>query len=291
MNDTAVCIQRLVKRFKTFTLGPLNVDVPLGAIYGFIGPNGAGKTTTIDLIMGMGHEDSGSITVLGLDHRKDEAAMKARIGYVSPEVSFNAWGKVKRVVGFYRSFYPTWDDAYCEELMHRLKLNWQDRIATLSFGSRTKLNLVIALSHRPKLLLLDEPLSGLDALAKQEVFSELLAAVQDEERTVFISSHNLDDIERFTDHLGMIQEGKMLLEGPTAELVERFRMVDLIKTNGSSMASLAGVRVQSRDGERCRILLDTLRTPLQDLSESGAQILADSPVSLEELFVGIMKEQ
>ncbi|HPO12362.1 MAG TPA: ABC transporter ATP-binding protein [Candidatus Hydrogenedentes bacterium] len=290
MNDTAICIQGLLKRFKTFTLGPLNASVPLGAIYGFIGPNGAGKTTTIDLIMGMGHEDEGTIRVLGLDHRADEAAMKAQIGYVSPEVSFNAWVKVKRVIGFYRSFYPDWDDAYCEELMRRLKLDWQDRIATLSYGSRTKLNLVIALSHRPKLLLLDEPLSGLDALAKQEVFSELLSAVQDEDRTVFISSHNLDDIERFTDHLGMIQNGKMLLEGPTADLVERFRMVDGISNNGYTITSLAGVRIQSREGERCRILVDTKKTPLQALSENGVQILADSPVSLEELFVGIMKE-
>ncbi len=289
MTDSAMEINGLVKHFPTFTLGPLSLTVPRGAIYGFIGPNGAGKTTTVDLIMGMGREDGGTIRVLGLDHRRNEAAMKAQVGYVSPELSFNAWGRVKRVIGFYRGFFPDWDDAYCTELLTRLKLGWEDRIATLSFGARTKLSLVIALAHRPRLLLLDEPLSGLDALAKHEVFSELLSAVQDEERTVFISSHNLDDIERFTDHLGMIRNGQMLLEGPTADLVERFRMADCA-LNGAPFPAFGGAYVQSRDGGRIRVLIDTQRRPLDSLGEYGIRVLAESPVTLEELFVGVMKE-
>ena len=289
MTDIAVGTYGLLKRFSGFTLGPIDLRVPLGAIYGFIGPNGAGKTTTLDLIMGMGREDAGSIQVLGLDHRRNEAAMKAQIGYVSPDLNFNAWGKVRRVIGFYRSFFPDWDDAYCTELLTRLNVGWNDRISTLSFGARTKLSLVIALSHRPKLLLLDEPLSGLDAVAKHEIFSELLSVVRDEDRTVLISSHNLDDIERFTDHLGMIRNGRLLLEGPTSELVERFRMVDCGTNNGTPFPSLGGAYLQQRDPGRFRVLIDTQCCPLASLGGQGLSILADAPVTLEELFVGIMK--
>ncbi len=225
MEMTAIEIRGLEKRFPNFHLGPLNLTVPQGAMYGYIGPNGSGKTTTIDLIMGMGAKDAGRITVFGLDHITDEVAVKKQVGYVSPDLSFNAWGRVDRLINFYRSFYEDWDDDYCAALLIRLKIGWKDRIRTLSFGTRIKLGLVLALSHRPALLLLDEPLAGLDAVSKQEIFTELLSAVQDEERTVFISSHNLDDIERFTDHVGILKEGKLLLEGPTPELVESFRMI------------------------------------------------------------------
>ena len=103
-------------------------------------------------------------------------------------------------------------------------------------------------------------LAGLDAVSKQEVFTELLNAVQDEDRTVLISSHNLDDIERFTDHLGIILDGKLLLEGPTADLVERFRMVDCVSSNGvrgSGAGKIPGVYFQKRDDDRCRMLVDT----------------------------------
>jgi ABC-2 type transport system ATP-binding protein len=244
----------LKKAFSGFRLGPLDLTVPTGAIYGFIGPNGAGKTTTMDLIMGMGAKDAGSIEVFGLDHVKDEVAVKSRTGYVSPDLLFNAWGRVNRAIGFYRSFFPDWDDAYCASLLERLKLEPGKRIASFSFGERIKLSLVLALSHRPALLILDEPFTGLDAVVKHEVLTELLAAVQDEQRTVFISSHNLSDLERFTDHLGFIHHGELMLEGP-----------------------------------RQRALANTQLAPVQSLAERGVTILGESPVTLEELFVGLVR--
>ncbi|MBN2309642.1 MAG: ABC transporter ATP-binding protein, partial [Candidatus Hydrogenedentes bacterium] len=152
-------IRGLEKSFSAFHLGPLDLTVPKGAIYGFIGPNGAGKTTTIDLIMGMGREQAGTIEVFGLDHRGDEVAVKKQVGYVSPDLIFVAWLTVKRLIKFYRGFYEDWDDAYCADLMSRLGIGWDDKIATLSYGARTKLGLVLALSHKPALLLLDEPLA------------------------------------------------------------------------------------------------------------------------------------
>jgi ABC-2 type transport system ATP-binding protein len=290
MPELALEIRGLEKSFSKFKLGPLDLTVPRGAIYGLIGPNGAGKTTTIDLIMGMGRKDAGTIDVFGLDHIKEEVAVKRQIGYVSPDLVFNAWGKVNRLIGFIRSFYPDWDDAYCTDLLQRLKIGWTDKIATLSFGARTKLGLIVALSHRPALLLLDEPLAGLDAVSKQEVFTELLDAVQDENRTVLISSHDLHDLERFTDHIGMINNGKLLLEGPTAEIVERFRMIDCIVPDGRDLKQLPGIYFQKREGQRCRILVDTSNERLQQLGSLGITDIAASPVTLEEVLVGLVKE-
>lgn len=290
MEQSALVLKGLEKSFTGFKLGPLDLTVPEGAIYGFIGPNASGKTTTIDLIMGMGEKEAGTIRVFGLDPDIDEVAVKKRIGYVGPDLSFNAWGKIGRLVGFFRSFYEDWDDALCTDLMTRLRLGWNDKIATLSFGSRTKLSLLLALSHRPSLLLLDEPLAGLDAVAKQEVFAELLDAVKDEKRTVLISSHGLDDIERFADHLGILSGGNLLLEGPTAELVNRFRMVDCTAANGKTPHGLPGVRVQRQEGTRWRVLADTKEGALDRLTSQGMSDLVDSPVSLEELFVALVKE-
>jgi ABC-2 type transport system ATP-binding protein len=287
MSANAIEIRGLAKAFPTFALGPLDLSVPAGAIYGFIGPNGAGKTTTIDLIFGMGAKDAGSITVLGLDHLRDEVAMKRQVGYVSPDLMFQPWGRVHKVIRFVRGFYPTWDQPYCERMMASLDIGANDHIKTLSFGARIKLALLLALAWRPRVLILDEPTVGLDAISKQAVFAELLAAVQDEERTVFISSHGLADVERFADHLGMIKNGRLLFEGTTADVIARFRMVDFIAGHTVRIAGHPGMFVQRQDGDRWRVLLDLQRASLGWLQALGVTLVADAPVTLEELFVAL----
>jgi ABC-2 type transport system ATP-binding protein len=287
MRAHAIEIRGLEKAFPAFQLGPLDLTVPSGAIYGFVGPNGSGKTTTIDLIFGMGAKDAGSITVLGLDHRRDEVAMKRQVAYVGPDLLFQPWGHVYKVIQFVRGFYPTWDHAYCERLMRTLDIGSDDRIATLSFGTRIKLALLLALSWRPKLLILDEPTVGLDAISKQAIFAELLAIVQDEERSVLISSHGLTDVERFADHLGMIRNGRLLFEGTTADVVGRFRMVDVVAPASRVLDDEAGIFVQRRDGDRFRVLLDLQGASIDRLKSLGATIVGDAPVTLEELFIAL----
>lgn len=289
MSEDAIRIRSLEKSFPQFKLGPLDLTVPKGAIYGLIGPNGAGKTTMMDLIMGMGAKDAGSIEVLGMDHIREEVAVKKQVGYCSPDLIFNAWGRVGRLINFVRAFYETWDNEYCMSLMARLNITPRDPIATLSFGARIKLGLVVALSHRPKVLILDEPLSGLDALAKQEVFSELLAAVQDEERTVLISSHNLHDLERFTDHIGVLHRGQLLLEGPTAVLVDSYRTIVGTSAHAVRPEQIPNVHVQHRDGDHWRLLVDISGDTLKQLEEIGMNEMRTTPVTLEELFVGLIK--
>jgi ABC-2 type transport system ATP-binding protein len=288
--SAALEIRGLEKRFSKFALGPIDITVPAGAIYGFVGPNGAGKTTTIDLIFGMGAKDAGSITVLGLDHLRDEVAMKLQVGYVSPDLNYSPWGKVGRVIQFVKGFYPTWDDQYCEQLLRSLRVGKNERVMSLSFGARIKLSLILALSWRPKLLILDEPTVGLDAISKQEVFGELLSAVSDGERSVLISSHGLTDLERFADHLGMIKNGKMIFEGSTADMIERHRIVDFVADRGHSITERAGVFVQAKQANRWRVLLDLKLASMEWLREAGATQITESPVTLEELFVAIGRE-
>jgi ABC-2 type transport system ATP-binding protein len=286
----AIEIRGLEKQFSRFNLGPLDLTVPQGAVYGLIGPNGAGKTTTLDLILGLGCEDAGSIKVLGLDHRRDEVAMKQQVGYASPEVLFHAWGKVHKLIRFVRGFYPSWDDAYCQELLAALHVGMDERIVALSFGSRVKLGLILALAWHPKVLILDEPTAGLDAVSKQQIFSELLQAVQDEERTVLISSHSLTDLERFADHVGMIKQGKLLLEGPTSDVVERFQLVDFITDDERDFAPTAGIFVRKHERNRWQALVDTRQNSLEAIGAKGARQISTSPVTLEEVVVALSRE-
>jgi ABC-2 type transport system ATP-binding protein len=244
----------------------------------------------MDLIFRMGATSAGTITVLGLDHVRDEVAVKQRVGYVGPELNFQPWGTVGKAIEFVRGFYPTWDDAECERLLRMFELGWKNRIQTLSFGSKTRLALVIALSWKPKVLVLDEPTVGLDAIAKQQVFAELMAAVQDEDRTVFISSHGLADLERFADHVGMIKNGKMLLEGATADVVERYRMMDFLTGSEVEFAGRSGCVVQSHDQNRWRVLVDLRSASLERILSGGTRQVAESPVTLEELFVALGRE-
>jgi ABC-2 type transport system ATP-binding protein len=290
MQPSAIEIRALKKSYKTFTLGPLDLTVPSGAIYGFVGPNGAGKTTTIDLMMGMGAKDGGRITVFGVDHITNEVAMKQRVGYVSPDLDFRPWGRVSSAVHFVRGFYPTWDDAYCRRLLQAFDVGWDEKIAVLSFGARIKLALILALSWRPDLLVLDEPTVGLDAISKQQVFAELLAAVRNEDRTVFISSHAITDLERFADHVGMIKRGRLVLEGPVTEVLDRYRLVDLIARGDDDPGDHEGLVVQAKTGNRYRVLLDQTRLPADGLESIGFSPVADARLSLEELFVALGRD-
>jgi ABC-2 type transport system ATP-binding protein len=287
MSANALEIRGLEKWFPSFTLGPIDLTVPMGAIYGFVGPNGAGKTTTLDLIFGLGEKDAGSISVLGLDHQRDERAMKQRVGYISPDLNYSPWSRVRKVISFVKGFYPTWDDVHCASLLTDFQIGSDDRIHSLSFGARIKLSLVLALSWRPTLLILDEPTTGLDAISKQRLFAELLSAVQREDRAVLISSHAITDLERFADHVGLIKNGRMVVESATDAVVERYRIVDIASERAAGIEQEPGVLVQHRDPHRWRILLDQRLTSIERLTAAGRPLLAESALSLEELVVAL----
>ena len=283
----ALEVSGLEKHYPRFGLGPLDLTVPPGSIYGLIGPNGAGKTTLIDLIFGMGSPDAGTIKVCGYDHERDEVAVKQRAAYVGPDLNFIAWGKIGRAIRFNRGFRPTWDDGYCARLMQDFGISADDRIGTLSFGGRTKLALLLALAWRPPLLVLDEPTTGIDAHSKKAVFAEMLNIVRDEARTVFISSHQISDLERFADRVGVLHKGRLVAEGSTAELVDRHVQAEWVAENADAFAHTPGLTVQERDGPNWRGVVDTLTCPLHTLAARGARDVRTQPLTLEDLFLAL----
>ena len=287
MTTPAIELDRVEKRWGAFTLGPLSLSVPRGAIYALIGPNGAGKTTTLDLLMGLGAADAGAIRLLGRPLPLDEVEVKRRTAYVSPDTGYQAWGSVGRAIDFVRGFYPDWDDEHCARLLKEFGLRREEKISALSFGARTKLSLVMALAREAELLLLDEPTIGLDAGARHQLFAELLAFMRRDDRTIVISSHQLTDVERFADHCAIIDKGKLLIAGRMDELVSRFSQVDVRLARDP--AGLAGVRVLEREGDRARLLVDRAEAA-QPLAAVEAEVINEVPMTLEELFLALVRK-
>lgn len=233
--------------------------------------------------------DAGSISLFGLELDKDEVAIKRRVGYVSPDMDLSPWGHVGQLLDFLRPHYPTWDAAYSSELIKRFGIRSDESIATLSLGNRTRLNLVAALSHRPDLLVLDEPTTGLDAIGKSQFFREIMSLMEEERRAVLISSHNLADIERFADRVGFMNRGRIVLEAPTSDAIERFCLVDAVIPADRPLKLIEGVQVVERDGQRWRLLVDSELCDAEALAQ--LEILSRTALSLEELFVLLFEER
>ena len=284
----ALALKGVTRRLGKFVLGPLDLEVPRGGVTALIGRNGAGKTTTLDLLMGMGRADAGAIEVLGLAMPRDEVAIRQRVAYVNPDISFQAWGKVGRALDFVSGFYPDWSDARCDELLSAFGIGRGERIAALSFGARIKLSLVMALARDAELLLLDEPAVGLDVEARRKLFSEILDFVRRDDRAVVISSHQLSDLERVADHVAIIDAGRLVLFSRMDRLVERFTLLDARLATVGAMPSLDGVKLLTREGERLRLLFDRDCARLDQLAPAGIEILSETSMTLEEIFVALV---
>ena len=289
MSASAIEFQSIQKSFGlAFSLGPLTLSVPRGSIYALIGPNGAGKSTALNMLMGMGEPTLGSIQVLGRDIRHDEVEIKRRTAYVSPDMDYRAWGTVGRAIDFVRGFYPDWSVARCEELQFAFGVHRDSRVDALSFGARMKLALVLALSRDAELLVLDEPTLGLDAIARRQLFAELLKFMTGEGRTILISSHQLTDLERFADHAAIVNQGKLLTSGRMDELVERYRQFDA-RVLRDTPSGVPGVSVIDRQGDRVRLLVDADLVSANALELPEIEVLAQVPLTLEDLFLALIK--
>jgi ABC-2 type transport system ATP-binding protein len=288
MSASAIEFQDIHKRFGlAFSLGPLTLTVPRGSIYALIGPNGAGKSTALNMLMGMGEPARGSIKVLDRDMREDEVDIKRRTAYVSPDMDYRAWGTVGRAIDFVRGFYADWDVARCEELQFAFDVHRDIRVDALSFGGRMKLALVLALSRDAELLVLDEPTLGLDAIARRQLFTELLKFMTRDGRTILISSHQLTDLERFADHAAIVNQGKLLASGRMDKLVERYRQFDA-RILCDTPLGVPGVSVIDRQGDRVRLLVDGDVVSASPLEMPQIEVLAQVPFTLEELFLALI---
>jgi ABC-2 type transport system ATP-binding protein len=213
------------KRFGRFeAIEGLSVSVPEGSVYALIGPNGAGKTTTIRMLMNILQPDSGEVSVLGTPSRQLAAKDFEHIGYVSESQKLPDGLSLAHYFEYLRRLYPTWDRSLERQLREQFELPTSRKIRHLSHGMRMKTLLVGALAYRPKLLVLDEPLSGLDTLVRDEVVNGLLQQAAD--TTILISSHELSEIESFTTHVAFMQNGRLLLQEGIESLQARFREVN-----------------------------------------------------------------
>jgi len=222
----AIRTQALEKRFRrTVALGGVDLQVAEGSIYALVGPNGAGKTTAIKLLMNILRPTAGRSEVLSTDSRRLAPADFARIGYVSENQEMPEWMTVAYFLEFLRPFYPAWDDALAADLVRQFDLPADRKLKNLSRGMRMKASLASSLAYRPKLIVLDEPFTGLDALVRDELIQGLLARA--EGTTIFISSHDLAEIESFASHIGYLDEGKLRFSEELESLRARFHEVVL----------------------------------------------------------------
>jgi len=225
LSESVISVSELTRRFGPKTaLDSVSVSMPRGAVYGLVGANGAGKTTLIKHILGLLRAETGSVRVFGLDPVADPVAVLSRIGYLSEENDLPGWMSVDELIRYSRAFYPAWDDAYAEELRQAFALDQAAKIRNLSKGQKARAGLLIALAHRPELLVLDEPSSGLDPIVRRDILGAVIRTIADEGRTVLFSSHLLGEVEQVADHVTMINEGKIVLSGSLDAIRESHRV-------------------------------------------------------------------
>jgi len=220
-----ITVSELTRRFgATTALSSVTLSLPCGAVYGLVGANGAGKTTLIKHILGLLRAESGSVRVFGLDPVADPVGVLSRIGYLSEENDLPAWMRVDELIRYSRAFYSAWDDAYAEELRQAFGLDPTAKIKTLSKGQKARAGLLIALAHRPELLVLDEPSSGLDPIVRRDILGAVIRTIADEGRMVLFSSHLLEEVEQVADYVTMISHGRIVLSAPLNEIKESHRI-------------------------------------------------------------------
>lgn len=222
----AIQATKLTKKFrKVEALCDLDLEVAEGAIYALVGPNGAGKTTAIKILMNICGATSGSATVLGIDSSRLAGSAFTAIGYVSENQELPEWMRVDEFIAYLRPFYPTWDRNLENELVRQFQLPLDRKLKHLSRGVRMKTALASSIAYHPKLIVLDEPFSGLDPLVRDELIEGLLERAA--EATIFISSHDLSEVETFASHVGYLEQGRLWFSEEMASLAERFREVEL----------------------------------------------------------------
>jgi ABC-2 type transport system ATP-binding protein len=292
--DFAIEMDAVSRSFEgTAALSSLTLRVPRGTIYGFLGRNGAGKTTALKIIAGLIKPDSGSVRVLGTDPFEFTTEDRQRVGYLSEKQILPSLMKVGKLLEFCAPFYPGWDQELVDRLLASFRIDRRKRISVLSQGAQRQVAFILALAQRPELLLLDEPASTLDVVARREFLDEILDLLRQDGPTVFLSSHILSDIERVADHVGILADGTLKISEPLDRLkdtVKRVRFFGFDRDPASF--AIPGAFRAERSG---REWLVTLRV------EDPAQL--DGPVrswgaryeiqdlNLEDIFVEVSRHQ
>jgi len=286
MNELSVLFEGVSKKYPHFSLENVHLELPTGSIMGFIGANGAGKSTTIRILMGLVHQDQGAVRVLGRKMPAEQAQAKLDIGFVSEDMRLYGQATLAWHMDFIRPIYPRWDQAYANSLLQRFDLKPQQKIKGLSHGQRVKAALLLALARRPRLLVLDEPTTGLDPVARQEVLEELMAVLADEDRTILFSSHNTLDIEQISDQITFIDRGRIIDSDNKEAFLDRWRRLRLVLPPDGVVPRLPGIVAVGGSG-RLPVLTTNRFEPamVSACNELGATVQAVDTMTLEEIFV------
>jgi ABC-2 type transport system ATP-binding protein len=292
--ELAIETRSLVKRFDgTDALRGLDLQVPAGAVYVLAGPNGSGKSTAIKVLLDVVRADHGTARVLGIDTTADPALARAQIGYV-PEKSETGYDSlsVERFLRHHAAFFETWDPGYAALLCRRLKVPLGADLRDLSKGALRSVILVTALAHRPPVLLLDEPTDGLDPLAREELMALLADHMADSPTTLLWSTHHVNEVERMADHVGVLRNGRLVLQAPRDQVRLRLRRYRAGVPEGWTGAPGLNGQVLLREGEGRETALTVWgeeRDIVERLAATGATVHDAAPLSLEEATVALLR--
>ena len=294
----AVEVNKLTYRYRARTaLRDLELVVPDGALYALLGPNGSGKTTLMQVLIGLRQPQRGHARVLGLDTSTLSAADRAKIGYVAEGQSLPRWMRLEQLEAYLAPLYPTWDASLARDLRERFALDPTQQIGTLSRGGHMKAALLCALAPRPRLLLMDEPFTGMDAIVKDELVHGLLESAGSEGWTVLLSSHDIGELELLADWVGVLDAGRMVLSQPMEVVRQRFKRVEVALPSNGPIDSAAvpndWLGIERAGGRLSFLLADADREiPERALASRFPQAsrIDVRDATLREVFVAIAKQ-
>jgi ABC-2 type transport system ATP-binding protein len=284
----AIELVGLTKRFgRNLAVDELSLCVPTGSTFGLIGPNGSGKTTTIRMLMGILTPTLGQARVMGSDPMVEPLVVKQRVGYVPESHHVDRWMRVEEAVGFCRSLYDSWNDETCRELLDLFELDAARKVKHLSKGMLVKLSLVLAVSHEPEILVLDEPMAGLDALAREEFLDGVLRTICDRGQTVLFSTHSLDDVQRLADTVGILYGGRLLVHRKIDELLATTKRIRATLPDGRPPQRLPANTIWHRvEGREWLVTVGEFTPEAADevRGQPGVEHVEVIDLGLEDLF-------
>jgi ABC-2 type transport system ATP-binding protein len=285
-HSPALELNAVAKRYPFFSLHDVSLRLEPGQIVGLVGPAGAGKSTLLRIIMGMTEADAGSIRLLGQPMPAAQALAKRDVGFVSPDMGLFGSATLSWHMDFVARMHTGWDADYASELLDRFNLHAAQPCRGLSSGERIKALLLMALARRPRLLVLDEPTTGLDPVARHEVLAELMVVLEDDQRSILFSSHYTQDVERIADRICFLDQGRIIADDDTGQFLDRWRRLQFDLPEGAPLPTLPGCVETNRSG-RSAVMLTSAWSPSleQQLTASAAIVHAVQRVSLEEIFV------
>ncbi|HZM93218.1 MAG TPA: ABC transporter ATP-binding protein [Vicinamibacterales bacterium] len=286
--EPVIAVEHLSRSFGTTkALVDVSLVITAGCVFGLVGENGAGKSTLIKHLLGLWRAETGTVRLFGIDPVSDPVAVLGRVGYLSEEPDLPGWMRVGELLRYTEAFYPRWDTTYADHLRDQFALDPDARVKTLSKGQRARLGLIAAEAHRPDLLILDEPSSGLDPIVRRDILEAIIRTVTDQGRTVIFSSHLLDEVERVSDHLAMLHRGTLRFCAPLDDIKARHRRISLhFECPQAQPPNVSGAIRVDGSGREWTVICDAGRIHSAAMAQHlGATLVDDTAASLDEIFV------